>query len=121
MNDNAVLDVGERAAQARRIATICYALYAAAFLVGGLTAVAAVIVGYLKREDAAGTWVASHLEWQIRTFWYCVAGLVVGGATMFVLVGFPILAATVLWAVWRLVKGWLALSEGRPIDTGRLF
>ncbi len=120
MND-IVPDDGERAGQARRIATICYALYAAAFLVGGLTAVAAVIVGYLKREDAAGTWVASHLEWQIRTFWYCVAGLVVGGATMFVLIGFPILAATVLWAVWRLVRGWLALSEGRPIDTARLF
>ena len=34
------------------------------------SASSAVIVCYVKRDDAAGTWVASHFTWLIRTFWW---------------------------------------------------
>ena len=65
-----------RIADAKRLATICYALYAVSCLVG-LTAIAAIIVNYLKRDDVPGPWVASHFEWQIKTFWYGLAGAIV--------------------------------------------
>ena len=32
--------------------------------------VIAVIVAYITRSDAQGTWTASHLTWLIRTFWW---------------------------------------------------
>ncbi|MEB2336053.1 MAG: hypothetical protein OZ920_05150, partial [Burkholderiales bacterium] len=104
-----------RVADAKRLATICYALYAASCLVG-VTAIAAIIVNYLKRDDVAGTWVASHFEWQIKTFWYGLAGAVVSWLLMFVLIGFPLLLAVGVWVIYRIVKGWLALADGKPVD-----
>ncbi|HMM50360.1 MAG: hypothetical protein LC136_09570 [Burkholderiales bacterium] len=108
-----------RVADAKRLATICYALYAASCLVG-VTAIAAIIVNYLKRDDVAGTWVASHFEWQIKTFWYGLAGAVVSWLLMFVLIGFPLLLAVGVWVIYRIVKGWLALADGKPVDASRL-
>ena len=108
-----------RIADAKRLATICYALYAASCLVG-LTAIAAIIVNYLKRDDVAGTWVASHFEWQIKTFWYGLAGAIVSWLLMFVLIGFPLLLAVGVWVIYRIVKGWLALADGKPVDASSL-
>ena len=44
-----------------------YALYAAQF-VTGVTALIGVVIAYVKRGEAAGTWQATHYDWQIRTF-----------------------------------------------------
>ena len=109
----------KRTADAKRLATICYALYAASCLVG-ITAIAAIIVNYLKRDDVAGTWVASHFEWQIKTFWYGLAGAVVSWLLMAVLIGFPLLLAVGVWVIYRIVKGWLALADGNPVDASKL-
>jgi uncharacterized membrane protein len=108
-----------RALEAKKLATICYALYAISCLVG-ITAIAAIIINYLKRDDVAGTWVASHFEWQIKTFWYTLAGAIVGWILMFVLIGFPILLAVGVWAIYRIVKGWLALNDNKPVDASQL-
>ena len=45
----------------------------------GLLGIIGVIVAYVKRDEAAGTWVASHLRWLIRTFWCSTFWGVVGG------------------------------------------
>ncbi|MCX7893526.1 MAG: hypothetical protein N2544_14335 [Burkholderiales bacterium] len=52
-----------------RIAHVIYGLYAASFFVG-LTAIVAIVLDYIYRGDAEGTWLASHFRWQIRTFWF---------------------------------------------------
>ncbi len=105
----------QRAADGKRLATICYALYAVSCVIG-VTAIAAIIVNYLKRDDVAGTWVASHFEWQIKTFWYALAGAIVSWLLMIVLIGFPLLLAVGVWAIYRIVKGWLALADNKPVD-----
>ncbi len=111
--------VENRVPDAKRLATICYALYALSCVIG-ITAIAAIIINYLKRDDVAGTWVASHFEWQIKTFWYGIAGAVISWLLMFVLIGFPLMIAVVVWVIYRIVKGWLALWEDRPVDATRL-
>ena len=108
-----------RTEQARKLATICYALYAISCIVG-VTAIAAIIINYLKRDEVAGTWVASHFEWQIKTFWYALIGALVSWLLMFVLIGFPMLLAVGVWAIYRIVKGWLALNDGKPVDASKL-
>src|SRR6187401_578449 len=40
-----------------------------AFLIGW-PSIIAVILNYLKRSEARGTWLESHFRWQIRTFWF---------------------------------------------------
>src|SRR5215210_7948593 len=60
-----------------------YALHAFSLLIGiigaativgafllGWPSIIAVILNYVKRGDARGTWLESHFRWQIRTFWF---------------------------------------------------
>ena len=107
--------------QNKSITQIIYGLYAAGFLTGGLTSIAAVIVNYVKRDEVAGTLYESHFRWQIRTFWFSLLFSVIGWITVIVLVGFPILLATVIWVIYRIVVGWLRLNEGKPIEKPEAF
>ena len=58
-----------------------YALQALAFFVG-ISAIVAIVLAYVKRDDARGTWLESHFRWQIRTFWFALLGGVIGGITL---------------------------------------
>jgi uncharacterized membrane protein len=40
----------------------------------------------------------------------------VGGATVWVLVGFAILLAAGIWVIYRVVKGWLNLMDGKEME-----
>jgi uncharacterized membrane protein len=91
-----------------------------AFLTGW-PSIIAVILNYVKRGDVRGTWLESHFRWQIRTFWFGV--LWVGLCALFVVftLGFGMLVAwlplgiVALWFVYRVIRGWLALKDGRPM------
>ena len=48
---------------------IIYGCYALGFMIG-LTWLLGLIIAYVKRDEATGTWLASHFRWQIRTFWW---------------------------------------------------
>jgi uncharacterized membrane protein len=97
------------------ITTAVYALQAVGFIVG-ITFIAAVILNYIKLPDVAGTLYESHFRWQIRTFWWGLLWSLVGGLTAWILIGFLILAGTGIWVIYRIVKGWLNLSEGKRME-----
>lgn len=97
----------------KTITTLVYALQAAGFFVG-LTWIVAVVVNYVKRDDVRGTWLESHFTWQIRTFWWGLLWAVIGGILALVVVGFVILFADAVWIIYRIVKGWLNLADGKP-------
>ena len=98
----------------KTVATVVYALQAAGFFLG-ITWIVAVIVDYVKKDDAAGTWLESHFRWQIRTFWWGLLWGVIGTVLAFVLVGFAVLFADAVWIIYRIVKGWLRLAERREV------
>ena len=102
--------------QLKTLATVVYALQAAGFFVG-LTWIVAVVLNYVKRDDVRGTWLESHFNWQIRTFWWGLLWAVVGGILVLVVVGFAVLFADAVWIIYRIVKGWLALSENKSVGT----
>lgn len=106
----------ERERSIRTLTHVLYALYALHWFTGGISALIAVIVGYLKRSDAAGTPYAVHFEWQIRTFWIGVIGYLIGGALVAVAIGFAVIAAVSIWVIYRIVKGWLYLYENKPLE-----
>lgn len=87
--------------------------------VGSLPSLLAVILNYVKRGDARGTWLASHYAWQIRTFWLALLGFLIGWALILTvigaLVGVPVLILLTLWLVYRIVRGWLRLSDRKPM------
>ncbi len=100
--------------QLKNFVLAVYILQAASFLVG-LTAIVGIVLDYIKKDDAAGTWLESHFRWQIRTFWFGLLWSIVGAITIFVIVGYFILFALTVWVIYRIAKGWLRLSEGRPM------
>ena len=92
-----------------------------AFLVGW-PSIIAVIINYVKRSDVAGTWLESHFRWQIRTFWFAVLWVVVAVLMFLTVIGIPFALLAMglvgLWILYRVARGWLALSgqRGMPMD-----
>lgn len=99
---------------ARTVAIIVYALQAASFFVG-ITSIVGVVVNYVKLDDVRGTWIESHFRWQIRTFWYSLLWTIVGAITVYIIIGWLVLAALFVWMIYRIVKGWLYLNDGREM------
>lgn len=117
--------------------TAIYALHAFSLVTGivttatvvgafltGWPSIIAVILNYVKRGEARGTWLESHFTWQIRTFWFALAwsllvGLV-GGLLLIVLVGVVIwwigFGLLGIWAIYRIARGWLRLQDRRIVD-----
>ena len=85
----------------------------------GLPSLSAVFINYLKRGDVKGTWLESHFRWQIRTFWFTALWLVVYGLLIITLIGIPIawilIALLGLWVAYRVIRGWVALADARPV------
>ena len=85
--------------------------------------VIAVIIAYVKRGDARGTWVESHMTWLIRTFWWSTVWAMIGWALLvllaIVLIGFAlgplIWAVTAIWVLYRVIKGIMYFKDSRPI------
>jgi uncharacterized membrane protein len=98
----------------KTLTTIIYALYAASYFVG-ITAIVAIVINYVKKDDVAGTFLESHFRWQIRTFWFGLLWGALGGITALIVIGWPVLIADGIWIIYRLVKGWLRLNENKPM------
>ncbi|CDW94704.1 MAG: DUF4870 family protein [Thiomonas sp.] len=99
----------------KTIALVVYVLQALSFF-WGITAVIGVIIDYVKLDDARGTWVENHLRWQIRTFWWALFWSVIGFALIWVFgLGFLVLAVVYFWTIYRVVKGWLKLTERKQV------
>jgi uncharacterized membrane protein len=91
-----------------------------AFLTGW-PSIIAVILNYVKRSEVRGTWLESHFRWQIRTFWFgllwislCLAFIVVTFGIGMLIAWLP-MGVVGLWFVYRIVRGWVALSDERPM------
>lgn len=109
-----------------------YALHAASLIIGivgaasivgaflfGIPSIVAVVLNYVRRGDVRGTWLESHFRWQIRTFWFAMAWAILGGVLVVTIVLIPVSFAiwglVAIWVIYRVVRGWLNLREGRSI------
>lgn len=104
----------DKLASLKTLATVIYALYALS-LVFGVTAIIAIVLNYIKKEEARGTWLDSHFTWQIRTFWWGVVWFVLGGLTWIILIGWIVWGVAYVWFIYRIAKGWLNLNDNKPM------
>ena len=119
-----------------RTTHIVYALHALGLALGafgaasvlgsflfGWPSIIAVIINYVKRGEARGTWLESHFTWQIRTFWVALAW-----AVLVALVSIPLTVILIgigtwiagmfllgVWAIYRIARGWLRLKDHQPM------
>lgn len=105
--------VGEKDLALLKITYFLFALN----IVFGLTAIAGVIIAHIKIKEVRGTVLESHYQWLIRTFWIGLAMSIVAMALMGVIVGIGLMLAVVVWYIFRLVKGFLRINDGKPVLT----
>ena len=113
---------------------LIYALHAFSLLTGilgaatvvgafltGWPSIIGVILNYVKRSEVRGTWLESHFRWQIRTFWFGLLWVSICWLFVVMTLGLGIfvawlpLAIVGIWFVYRVVRGWMALRDGRPM------
>ncbi len=113
---------------------LIYALHALSLITGivgvatvvgsfliGWPSIIAMIISYVKRGEARGTWLESHFRWQMRTFWFgllwaalCLA-FVIGTLGIGVIVVWIPLGIVALWFIYRVASGWMDLAARRPM------
>jgi uncharacterized membrane protein len=115
---------------------VVYALYGVAAVFGlvssgfpliapffGVLGLIAIIIAYVKRGEAAATWLASHYRWLIRTFWFSMLWAALGWLVLMtlglILIGIPIafgiwIAASV-WVIYRIVRGYMLFKDSKAI------
>jgi uncharacterized membrane protein len=113
---------------------IIYGLHALSLVIGivsaaaiftsfliGVPSIIAVIMNYMKRSEARGTWLESHFRWQMRTFWSGVVWVALCALFVVLTVGFGFLIVWIplgilgLWFIYRIARGWLALRNQKPM------
>ncbi|TNF32635.1 MAG: hypothetical protein EP312_11140 [Gammaproteobacteria bacterium] len=95
------------------------ALVVTAFL-AGWPSIIALILSYVKRGDARGTYLESHMNWLIRTFWFALLWLVLAAVLAATFVGIPMAITlawlTGIWVLYRIIRGALCLFDDKAID-----
>ena len=114
-----------------RLTHLTYALHAFGLALGifgastvvgaflGVPSLIALVINYVKRGDVRGTWLESHVNWQIRTFWWVLlwaVGISVISLLLLPLLGLGLvtwwigLGVLGVWAIYRIARGWLRLQ-----------
>jgi uncharacterized membrane protein len=99
------------------LALIIYLLYGAGYFFV-IPALAGVVIAYVKVEDADPV-LRSHYQFQIRTFWIGLLYLSIGIVLCLALIGFLVLAWWFVWSLIRIVKGFIAINDYKPIANPR--
>ncbi|MEN6670541.1 hypothetical protein AAJP47_09215 [Psychrobacter sp. B38] len=118
---------------------ITYFLYVISYFTAGLLWIVPIVMNYVKRHDADGSWISTHFDWQIKTFWYSIVWFILGiiliafalggvgvsvladsgnvaiGSILLAGLGLIIMTFTFIWHLYRVVRGWIALTDNRPV------
>jgi uncharacterized membrane protein len=106
----------QRIASLKNVAWAIYALLALSYFIP-FTGLIGIIIAYVKRPDAEGTFLHFHFTWLINTFWIALIITLIGILTLFIMVGWAVMFGGFVWALYRLIKGGLRLNEDRsPYD-----
>lgn len=87
----------------------------------GWPSILAVILNYWKRSEVRGSWLESHFQWQIRTFWFGLlwvvlcAVFVIGTFGIGILIAWFPLVIVGFWFIYRIARGWVALNDRREM------
>ena len=124
-NDSVVVLSSATESSLRTIGHISYALHAivavGAVLPGAQGSVLLLLVAFLldlvKRDDARGSWQESHFRWRIRSVVIAAIAYAVTAPLWLLLIapGWIAWGIISLWFLYRVLRGWLALNDRKPM------
>lgn len=97
-----------------RNANIVYVLYLSGVVVP-LTPIIGVVMAYISRDEAE-TWLQSHYQFQIRTFWIGFLFGLIALVLSMVLIGLLLFPLILVWYIVRCVKGLDAVSKRQAMS-----
>ena len=125
-NDIIDIEPNQRAENLKAIGWVSYILHlivAVAAVVPSaqpsiLLLLVALVIDLVKRGDAEGSWQASHFSWRIRSvIWAGVLYVVTSPLwLLFFVPGWIAWGIISLWFLYRIIRGMLAMSNGKAID-----
>ena len=79
----------------------------------------ALVIDLVKRGDAVGSWQQSHFSYRLKSvLWAGLAYvLTLPLWALFLVPGWIAWVLISLWFLYRIVKGWSALNNRRPIES----
>jgi uncharacterized membrane protein len=127
MND--VIDVNakdsEKAQELKTVGWISYVLHLIVALgavipggqFGALLLVVALVIDLVKKDEAQGTWQASHFSWRIRSvIWAGILYVVtIPLWLLFIIPGYLAWAIISIWFLYRIVRGMIAMNSSQPV------
>ena len=77
----------------------------------------ALVIDLVKKDDAQGTWLASHLSYRISSvLWAMVLYIItIPLWLLFVIPGYIAWAIISIWFLYRIVKGMVRMNQERPM------
>ncbi len=114
------LDQGTARPPNTSVAHILYLMHAISPFTLWTLSVVAVIVAAVTRDSIRGTYVETHYSWLLRTFLWGLLWLVIVTFIFAIsLVGLLVLwlpwGILTIWYLYRVIRGWLALNDHRPM------
>ena len=86
--------------------------------VGAGLLIVALVIDWVKRSDAAGSWQATHFSWRLRTVaWAGALYLVTLPLWLLLLPGMIAWVLISVWFLYRIVKGMVRMNAGQPVVT----
>ncbi len=109
------VEASEKLKSLKTLTMVIYILTGLSIVSGGFFGLVAIIINYVKKDDAVGTIYASHFQWLRNTFWIGLVLGIVGFLLMVVIIGFFVLAGAAIWILYRVIKGFLRFNDGKPM------
>ena len=77
----------------------------------------AMLIDWVKRPDARGTWQESHYSWRIRSVLIAGVLYVVTAPLLLVVVGLLLWFVISLWLLYRIVRGMVRIADNRAVSS----
>ncbi len=124
-----VIDVitidSEKAQQLKTVGWVSYVLHlivaVGAIIPGGqagaVLLIIALVMDLVKKDEAQGTWQASHFSWRIRSvIWAGILYLITTPLWLLLIApGWIAWGLISIWFLYRIVRGMVAMNKSQPV------
>ena len=99
----------------RLVMQVLYGLHTLAWFSGGVFAVIALLINYLRRADESDALYIDHHSYMIATFWWTLLWLALLSPLWLLLIvpGMMAYGIVWLWYLYRCIKGWMRFNGNR--------
>lgn len=117
----------EKERSLKTVGVVSYVLHlivAVSAVIPGLNAsiallLVALIIDFVKKDDAVGTWQESHFRWRIRSVIYAGLAYIVTIPLwlLFIIPGWIAWFVISIWFLYRIIRGFMNMNDNKPIQT----